>query len=782
MKKFLLVISLIATAAFAAASLDAKPVIVEGKVFLDADGDGTADRGEKGIPSVIVSDGFSVVRTDNAGRFSMELGARSRFVTVYTPSGYRHTNRFFTDVRSLVSGQEPDGKSIHRGNDGFDFGLEKAPVAGSFAHMSDIEERNYETWIDRLRDYCSVNDHDFIAITGDICYAPGLVNMSRHINDDTMGKRIVFTLGNHDLIKGNTDYLGNPYGEKNFEDAMGPSWYAFFCDGVTFVVTPMMQGDAKPSYTLDDIRNWYKAFLSFLPEDAPLVIFNHDANTSLIPEGANTKAFVYGHRHTQYRTITDQGVPFFCTMAYGKGSNDHAPSALRRMQYNTGGIYSTSLRYSPLSNYIVSHVAPVEGGAVLRAVVYDAAADVSSVTALFPDGKSYSLKRDGDMMWQIAVPSVPEGFYSVTADFADGERAVCRTMAESALKWMGTVGSKPFFCTSVVSEGRIYVATIDNEMCGSCGIYALSAADGSGEWFFHTENSVHGDIALSDGVIYACDTDYNVYAVNAADGSLKWKRRIAVTFYPSLTEGVLVEDGKVYAGTAGNLCALDARDGSLVWKNTHKHGSITNVGTLRTAAGALLANGYWVGRFCYDKATGDFLWENREYQSRYSSCTPLVVDTTFVYAGYNSLMQVGARSGKVLKYNEFPTIFNVKSEPVSADGRIFIGSSHSGVWAINMEDFSKAWNFECGIPLIYTSPYTKNAEKTVECSPALWRDNIIVGANDGYVYCLSQDGGKQIWRINVGLPVLGKPIVEGDSLIIIDFAGNIYCYSLGEII
>ena len=772
-------------------------VSVNGVVFLDKNEDGVRDSKEKGLAGVAVSDGFSVALTDKDGKYALELHPKARFVTVYTPSGYSNTNRFFTDVRSLVAGREVAAGSAHRGNKGFDFGLAKAQEYGSFAQMGDIEERCYGDWIDRLKDYSAVNDLDFIAITGDICYADGLINMPKYINEMTMQKRVVFTIGNHDLIKGSTDYLGNPYGEKNFEDNMGPSWYAFSTGGINFIVTPMMSGDAVPSYTLDDLQKWLEAYLAVLPAGAPLIIFNHDANANLIPKDANTRAYIYGHHHTHYHTQRDaygeyvkggaagDGViQFYCTMAPSKGSNDHAPSALRQFEYTADGITSSRLRYHPLRNHIVSHIAPVAGVERISAVVYDYAADVTKVTATFADGSKCNLQRRDDMMWQTDIPAKASGvvktgdYYTVTAEFSDGERAVSRVTPEPELKWMNSIGSKPFFCTPLLSGGHIYIATIDNEMTGSCGIYSLSAADGSEEWFFKTLNSIHGDIALCDGVIYACDTDYNVYAVNAADGSLKWQQHTATTFYPSLTEGIHVDGGKVFVGTGRKLCALNAEDGSVAWTNIHSHGAITNIGTARTAAGALLTNGYWVGRFCYDQNSGEFLWENKEYQSKYSSCTPAVVDTTFVYAGYNSLVQVGARSGKILKYNEFETIFNVKSEPLVQDGKVFIGTSHDGVLAANFEDFSTAWTFLCKAPLIYTSPYTKNGEKTVECSPAAYGDKIIIGANDGYVYCLRQDNGKQVWCINIGLPVIGKPIISGDDLIIIDFAGNVYCYGL----
>lgn len=781
MKKIAVVLALVASVLLPSA-LSAQNKHVEGIVFLDKDGDGVRSGKEKGVQSVPVSDGFSVVLTDKDGKYSLDLNPKARFVTVYTPSGYRNTNRFFTDVRDLVAGSKVSGKSINRSNPGFDFGLEKDAEFGSFAHMSDIEERMYEDWIDRVIDYSRVHDHDFVAITGDICYADGLVLMSKSINDRTMGCRVVYTIGNHDLIKGNEDYLGNPYGEKNYEDCFGPSWYAFASNGVHFIVTPMMAGDAKPSYGYEDIQNWIKAYMAVIPSGSPMIFFNHDANERLIPADGNVKAFVYGHRHTYFNRISDSGIPFYCSTASAKAGNDHSAAALRQIFFDREGITSTRLRYAPLSNHIAAHIASKDGRNTLSAVAYDEAAETVTVSAVLADGTKYPLRRQDDMMWQTAVPEgVREGGYTVTAEFSDGERAVSGEIVEPALKWMNSVGSKPYLANPLLSDGHLYIATIDNEMTEHCGVYALSAKDGAREWYFHTANSVHGDIALVDGVIYAADADYNLYAINAADGSLKWKIHTAATFYPSLTEGVHVDDGLVYFGTGTNLCAVNAADGSVVWKNVYKnHGSITNVGTDRTAAGALLTNGYWVGRFCYDQKTGDLLWEHRDYQNRYSTCTPAVVDTTFIYAGYNALMQVGARSCEILKVQEYPTIFNVKSEPLVVGDKVFIGTSPHGVLAANLEDLSKAWEYtQCKPALIYTSPYTHNQEKTVECSIVAYKDCVIFGANDGYVYCLNQSNGRFVWRIDVGLPVISKPIISGDDLIVVDFAGNILCYDMG---
>lgn len=751
-----------------------------GKVFNDANKNGIQDKGEKGIAGVPVSDGFSVVLTDKKGNYTITAHERARFITVYTPQSYCPTTRFFSDIRNTMAGQKETQALLNRANPIQDFGLTRVKESGSFAHMSDIEERSYMDWIDRIKAYSAVHDHDFFAITGDICYADGLVLMSKSLNDLTMGKRMVYTLGNHDLIKGNEDYLGNPYGERNFEDCFGPSWYAFCVNGVHFIITPMMMGDAKPSYSLSDVQKWLQKYLKVIPENAPIVIFNHDANDALIPENANVAAFVYGHHHVDYRTVGETGVPFYCSMASNKAGNDHTPAALREIFFDRDGISSTQFHYAPLMNHIASHVCGNDDGTVtLFAVVYDDAAEPLKVSVKGTAAKPVELVQIDDMTWAVNLPKDFLGAtYSISAYFSDGEVAISREEIEPSLRWLSSIGTKTALSNPVLHNGYLFISGIDNENSEKCGIYALNSVDGTLEWFCNTGNSIKGDFALVDGIIYAGDADNTCYAINAKDGSIKWQTRVAVQHYPTFTEGVHVSNGLVYMGSGNGLCALNAADGSTVWKNSHKHGTITNVCTNKTAAGALLTNGYWVGRFCYDASTGEFLWENKEYQSRYSTCTPAVVDTTFIYAGYNSIIQVGARSGAVLKQKEVAPTMNIKSEPLIVGDKLFIGTSTSGILAVNMEDFSQAWLYQTEPSLIYTSPYTKNREKTVESSPVAYGENIIVGANDGYVYCLDQKNGRFKWRLDIGLPVLGKPVVEGETLYVVDFNGTVLSYDL----
>lgn len=751
--------------------------VFKGKVFDDRNGNGIMDKGEKGIAGVSVSDGFGVTVTGNDGSYAIEPDPRARFISVYTPDGLRNTNNFFCDVRALMSGKKAGPEVINRGNQGLDFGLSKCRTYGKFVHMSDIEDRTYRDWIDRFKEYAQLHDIDFAVVTGDICYESGLVFFSKSMNSSNVGRRMVYTIGNHDLIKGNKDYLGNNYGEKNFEDCFGPAWYSFNAAGVHYIITPMLMGDAVPSYSADDICAWIQQDLKTVPAGTPVIMFNHDAAQKLIPQNANVKAFVYGHRHDDYRTVTDSGVEFYCSMAPSKGSNDHSASAMREFAIDAAGNISTRMHYAPITNHIVAH----EVGGWVRSVIYDAASEPVSARVLLPDGKKVAMTQVNDMMWEARLPEPMAGgaIYKVEAQFNDGETVITRQQQEPGLRWMTTLPCKAFFTDPVISDGHIYVAGMDNESSRDCAVFSLNAVNGQIEWACPVKNSVKGDITLMDGVIYAGDVDYNVYAIDAVNGSVLWSKRIETTFYPTFTEGLHAAGGLVYAGCASSLCALDAKTGDVVWKNTHRHSAITNVNTNRTAGGALLTNGYWVGRYCYDAQSGDFLWEKKDYDNRYSSSTPAVLDTTFVYTGYSAIMQVGARSGVEIKKQSYDgCIFNTRSEPLVCNGRIFVGTSNNGLLAVNMEDMSKAWNYLCEPAVIYTSPYTINHEKTVESSPSAYGEYVIFGANDGFVYCLRQDNGRFVWRIKTGLPVLCKPRVSGDFLHFTDFAGNVYCYEI----
>ena len=324
-----------------------------GEVFVDANSNGVKDKGEKGLSGVVVSDGFTLVKSDSKGEFSIKLADRSRFITLYTPSGYRHTTPIHIDVREGVPAQ-------------LSFGLVPADdFTGQFIQMSDIEERSYLDWMDDFKSYMGVKKVDFVAVTGDICYEPGLKITGTTFNTENVGVRMVYTLGNHDLIKGYKDSQGRDYGEKLYEDLFGPVWYSFNVKGVHYMVTPMLSGDAKASYTPDDVYSWMRSDLESIPQGTPVVIFNHGilGNTenlvlstdkqTLDLSKYNVIGYIYGHNHVNYHYTNKNGTQIICTIAPNKGGNDHSPSSWRLFTVN-GSEMTNELHYYPIPKHIAA--------------------------------------------------------------------------------------------------------------------------------------------------------------------------------------------------------------------------------------------------------------------------------------------------------------------------------------------------------------------------------------------------------------------------------------------
>ena len=62
---------------------------IEGKVYIDANGNGICDAGERGLKGVCVQDGLNVVKTTDDGHFILPGHKDTRFVTLTVPDGYQ---------------------------------------------------------------------------------------------------------------------------------------------------------------------------------------------------------------------------------------------------------------------------------------------------------------------------------------------------------------------------------------------------------------------------------------------------------------------------------------------------------------------------------------------------------------------------------------------------------------------------------------------------------------------------------------------------------------------
>jgi outer membrane protein assembly factor BamB len=88
----------------------------------------------------------------------------------------------------------------------------------------------------------------------------------------------------------------------------------------------------------------------------------------------------------------------------------------------------------------------------------------------------------------------------------------------------------------------------------------------------------------------------------------------------------------------------------------------------------------------------------------------------------------------------------------AARGRVFVGSSDHGLYALRAGDGSTIWRFET-LNVVQSEPLY---------DPEM--DYVYFGSNDGALYCVTAQTGKLVYRFDTGAEVSRKPVRAGENL------------------
>jgi 3',5'-cyclic AMP phosphodiesterase CpdA len=251
------------------------PVSVTGAVFLDANGNGSRDAFERGLPNVVVSNQVVVVTTGSDGAFTLaDSGLGVVYVSV--PSGYRASGAWWRPAARLGDG----------------FGLRPAEgSAFTFLHASDTHISDAS--LPRSRRLVALIDSlapDFVLVTGDLVRDALRVSenearsyyelFNREIGNH---RRNVWTVpGNHEIF-GIERHLSlvsakHPlYGRGMYRHYRGPDYYSFNAGGVHFVGLNTIDVSDLWYYGHVDSTQlaWLERDLAAVPEGTPVITFNH---------------------------------------------------------------------------------------------------------------------------------------------------------------------------------------------------------------------------------------------------------------------------------------------------------------------------------------------------------------------------------------------------------------------------------------------------------------------------------------------------------------------------
>lgn len=804
-----------------------------GKVFIDTNHNGSWDKGETLMKGVSVSDGLNVVQTDSKGCFTLPGHDKERFIFITTPSGYKTENTYYRRI-------EGNDTSYDFGLLRYD--AVKGDGSHKFIHISDTEigeAQGQDEWTEGLREYAANENVAFIIHTGDICYVGGLNSHIKVMNSSNMPETQVFySVGNHDLVAGKygEELFEKIYGPTFYSFDVGNVHYIVTpMPGGDHApsyrlndVFTWMANDLK--YV--DRRKAVYVFNHTIPGECGCPDFKFTLKNKETVDllAHNLKAWLYGHWHVNHiYTHPDNKVAVICSSTPIYGGIDHASSGFRVMNIDSKGNFTSDFHYSYMDKSMVissiqNHQAAVgpTGTIPLTVNAYSTASPVTKMyySCVF-DGKTLlaakPMRQRSDFTWtaEMPLPQAADGHYVTVvaeAHYANGEIGkksasflyeskqklpivankewtnllgnpmhigiTKDTLVAPRLAWTAHVGSNIYMSAPVVSEGFVYVASLDDNETGKASLTKLSAATGEIVWKCPVGSSIRNSIAVESGLVFAQDVQGIVYAVRTSDGSIAWQKDLKIGVTPALNDGLVAKDGIVYAGTGYQLTAFKADTGETIWQNKDWGRGEGCVATLALSCNdVLIGSRHWGGLFGNDAKTGKMLWEDWDSDLRFRAATPAAWGDVMYITSANSLLVVENKSGRILMRKKLDDGVEVASTPLVTDEAIIFGTSTNGVVALDKETLEEKWRFKTREAMILSAPYQGNHPATVEASPVICGNQVYIGASDGTLYAIDAKTGRLQWRHHTGAPIFATVAVSGNGIFAVDFGGNVYGFS-----
>lgn len=346
-------------------------------------------------------------------------------------------------------------------------------------------------------------------------------------------------------------------------------------------------------------------------------------------------------------------------------------------------------------------------------------------------------------------------------------------VAPGAAEWVAKVPGRIQYATPLVTEDGLLVATADDGWPKSCGLALLSPA-GEIKWFYQTENSVKNDFTLFNGVIYVQDYSGFIYALEASTGRLTWKKQVSIAGNVCTNTNAAIYRGTLLAGHCQQITALDPVTGETLWVSEYQVRGNTAPCRFVFHNNLVIVGSNWGHVYALDVTTGKQVWLMKPDHMLYSYATPLLDGERLIVPSYSEIFVLDVNTGKVLQTIKHPEhCFNVTGQPVRDGDLYYLGSTESGVVALDVDSLQVEKTFSCGPAMVYSAAYSQGEIATADGDLVIEGDDLIFSASDGYLYRYNKNTGELLDRRCFGAPSFVKPVWMGDGIVVADFAGNV---------
>ena len=351
-------------------------------------------------------------------------------------------------------------------------------------------------------------------------------------------------------------------------------------------------------------------------------------------------------------------------------------------------------------------------------------------------------------------------------------------VAPEAAEWVAKVPGRIQYATPLVIDDGLLVATVDDGWPKSCGIALLSPA-GEMKWFFQTEDSIKNDFTLLNGTIYAQDYKGTVYALEASTGRLMWQKQVSIADNVCTNTNAAIYQGNLFVGHCQQITALDPATGETLWVSKRQLRGNTAPCRFVFHKNLVIVGSNWGHIYALDIATGKEVWLMKPDHMLYCYSTPLLDGERIIAVSYSEIFVLDVNTGNVLQTIKHPEYcFNVTGQPVRDGDLYYLGSTESGVVALDADTLQVQKTFSCGPAMVYSAAYSQGDISTVDGDLLIEGDKLIFSASDGYLYVYNKNTGELLDRCCMGAPSFVKPLRMGDGIVTADFAGNVIRFKM----
>jgi outer membrane protein assembly factor BamB len=312
------------------------------------------------------------------------------------------------------------------------------------------------------------------------------------------------------------------------------------------------------------------------------------------------------------------------------------------------------------------------------------------------------------------------------------------------------IESSPAIANGVVYQG-----------VGNGDVVALDLEAGRLKWRYKS-GVLFGEssAAVADGVVYIGDLEGGLHAINAADGKKLWVFKAAT----EIKSSPVVTGGRVLVGSYDqSLYALDARTGKQLW-------SFATSGPVHATPGVIEGVTFVAG--CDEHFRAIRIADGKEvyaiHAQAYIGASPALAPGEAYFGTFdNQVLGLDLNAKKVVWRYENPTRkFPFYSSPALKGDRIWVGGRDKNMYCINTKTGKPLWTFA--------------ARARIESSPALASagsdTRVLFGSNDGRFYMLNADTGAKLWEFEAGSPLSASPAVSNGKIVIGAQDGKVYCF------